>query len=164
MAIDVAQVGQVEVAPVCQQQIAPQALGLRKVVVFGIGVGTQGDEDRGIFKQIHRTVEFDSRWTHRAEATGQLLGEGLVQGKGAAILKDEATKFTEGFTGLKAQDFGAPLTHDIGEGLQEELGCLGFEQLLIECLVIGIEVPQLIELTMQIGDGMDLLSGHGAEH
>src|SRR5687768_15163008 len=34
----------------------------------------------------------------------------------------------------------------------------------LEGVIIGVEFPQLIELTMQIGDGVDLLSGHGAHH
>src|SRR5687768_17035953 len=52
MAIDVSQVGQIQIAPVRQQHITAPALGLRPVVVFGISVGTQGHDDRGILKQI----------------------------------------------------------------------------------------------------------------
>jgi len=50
LAVDVSQIGQVEVAPVSQEHIAPQALGGRPVVVFGIGVGAQSDGDGGILK------------------------------------------------------------------------------------------------------------------
>jgi hypothetical protein len=59
MAIDVSQIGQVEVASVRQEHIASQALGLRPVVVFGIGVWTQRNRDGGILKQIQGAVEFD---------------------------------------------------------------------------------------------------------
>src|SRR5436853_244602 len=52
MAVDVAQIGQVEIAPVGQEHIALQALGRRPVVVFGIGIRTQGNGDGGILKQI----------------------------------------------------------------------------------------------------------------
>ena len=31
-------------------------------------------------------------------------------------------------------------------------------------VIIGVEVPQLIELPMQIGNGLDLLGRHGADH
>ena len=59
MAVDVAQIGQVEIAPVGQEHIALQALGRRPVVVFGIGIRTQGNGDGGILKQIQSAVEFD---------------------------------------------------------------------------------------------------------
>ena len=106
-------------------------------------------------------MQFDGGGTDGVKATGKEVGEGLVQGKGTAILKDQTAKFTEGRSRFKAQDFHAQLAHDVREGAQEELGRGRFEQLLIEGIIIGIKFPQLIELAMQIGDGLDLLSGHG---
>jgi hypothetical protein len=164
VAVDVAQIGQVEVAPVRQPQITSQALGLGPVVVFGIGVGTQVNGDRGILKQIHRAVQFDGGGTDGVKATGKDLDQGLVKGKRTAILKDQTVEFTEGRSGFKAQDFHRQLAHDVRERAQEELGRGGFEQLLIEGVIIGVEFPQLIELTVQIGDGSDVLGGHGGAH
>ena len=63
LAVDVSPRGQVEVAPISQDHIAPQALGGRPVVVFGIGVGTHGDGEGGLLKQIQRAVECDGRRT-----------------------------------------------------------------------------------------------------
>ena len=113
MAADVAQIGQVEVAPVSQEHIAPQALGLRPVVVFGIGVGAQGNRDGGILKHIQRAVEFDGRRTHGVETARKHLGQSLVEGKRAPILKDKAVEFTEGLPGFKTQYFPRQLTHDV---------------------------------------------------
>ena len=92
------------------------------------------------------------------------MGESLVKGKRTAILKEQAVEFTEGGSGFKAQDFHRQLAHDVREGTQEKLGRGRFEQLLIEGVIIGVEVPQLIKLTMQIGDGLDLLGGHRGDH
>src|SRR5437870_13457400 len=96
MAIDVSQIGQLKVAPVSQEYIALQALGLRPVVVFGIGVWTQGNRDGGIVQQIQSAVEFDSRRTHGVETAGKHLGQGLVQGERTPILQDKTVEFTEG--------------------------------------------------------------------
>jgi len=164
MAIDVSQIGQVKVAPVSQEYIASQALGLRPVVVFGIGVWTQGNRDGGILKHIQGAVEFDSRRTHGVEAAGKHLGQGLVKGKRTTILKEKTVEFTEGLARFKAQDFHRQLTHDVAQGGAEELGRSGFEQLLIEGFIIRLKFPQLIELAMQIGKSLDLLGGHGGHH
>ena len=51
MAVAGAQLGQVEIAPVGQEHSAPQVLGLRPVVVFGLGIRTQGNGDGGILQQ-----------------------------------------------------------------------------------------------------------------
>jgi len=92
------------------------------------------------------------------------MAESLVKGKRTAILKNQSVKFTEGRSGFKAQDFHRKLTHDVGERVQEKLGCSRFEELLIEGIIIAVKLPQLIELAMQISDGLDLLSGHGGHH
>ena len=164
MAIDVSQGGQIEIPRVTQQLIISHALGLRPVGVFRVGVGAQSNDDGGILKQIHRAVQFDGGGTDGAKAAGKEVGQGLVKGKGTAILKDQSVEFTEGLSGFKAQDFHRQLAHDVREGLQEELGCGRFEQLFIEGVIIGVKFPQLIELAMQISDGVDLLGGHGGNH
>ena len=71
-------------------------------------------------------------------------------------------EFTERLSGFEAQDFHGQLAHDVRERVQEKHGCGRFVELLMEGLIICVYLPQLIELTMQIGDGLDLLSGHGS--
>jgi hypothetical protein len=109
-------------------------------------------------KQIHRAVQFDGSGTDGVKATGKEVGEGVVKGKGTAILKDQSVEFTEGRSGFKPQDFHRQLAHAVREGAQEELGRSRFDELFREGVIIGVKFPQLIELTMQIGNGLDLLA------
>jgi hypothetical protein len=60
--------------------------------VFGIGIGTQGNEDGSILKQTEGAVQFDGSWADGVKTTGKALGKRLVKGKGTAILQDQSTK------------------------------------------------------------------------
>jgi hypothetical protein len=81
-------------------------------------------------KQIHRAVQFNGGRAHGVKAAGKEVGEGVVKGKGTAILEDQSVAFTEGHSGFKAQDFHRQLTHDVGERRQEKLGGGRFVELL----------------------------------
>ena len=79
-------------------------------------------------------------------------------------MNDEAVKFTEGLASFKAQHFHRQLAHDMAQGGAEELGTGGFDQLIIEGFIARFEIPQVIELAMEIGNADDLLRGHGGHH
>jgi hypothetical protein len=106
-------------------------------------------------------VAFDGGRTHGVEASRKPLGQSLVEGKRAAILKDKAVEFTKGLTGFKAHDFPGEWTHDVTQRGAEERGGPGFAPLCIEGFIVRLERSQLIALAMHIGNGLDLLSGHG---
>ena len=164
MAVDVAQIGQVEVASIGQEQSAPQALGLGAVVVFGIGIRTQRNGDGDLLKQLQGAVELDGGRTHRVETAREDVRQGCMEGQGAAILNDDPVEFTEGLTGFKTQHFHAEFAHDVTKRGTKELGTLVFDQLIVEASIMGIEVPQFIELAVQPGNAFDLLGGHGGDH
>ena len=96
-------------------------------------------------------------------ACGNCLGWPKVADPMIEAVKDKTVEFTEGLSGFKAQDFHRKLPHDVTHRGAEELGRGGFEQLLIEGFIIAVGLPQRIELTMQIGNRLDLLGGHGGD-
>src|SRR5712691_4640503 len=59
MAVKLSQIGQIEVTPVGQEQIALKTCRFRKIVVFGIGVRAQGDGSGGILEQVQGAMELD---------------------------------------------------------------------------------------------------------
>ena len=78
-------------------------------------------------------------------------------------MKEKSIEFAERLSGFKAQDFHGQLAHDVRERVQEKHGCSRFVQLLMEGMIIRFHLPQLVELAMQIGNGVDLLSRHGGD-
>jgi hypothetical protein len=133
-------------------------------VVFGIGIGTQRNDDGGILKHVHGAMELDCRGGNGVEPARKDIGEGLVEGKGTAILKDQAAKFTVGDSRFKTQDVHRQVAHEMREGIEEELRCGRFVELFIEGVIIGVESPQLIEVPVQISDGLHVLGGHRSDH
>jgi hypothetical protein len=101
---------------------------------------------------------------HGVEAAGQHSCQGVVEGQRAAIVKNQTAKVSKGLSGLQSQDFHRQLSHDVAQGDAEELGRVGFKQLSIEGLLIRLGFPQLIALSMEIGNALDSLGGHRSPH
>jgi hypothetical protein len=93
MAVDVSQVGQIEIPPLSPQQLTPQALGRWPVVVFGIGVGAQGNDEGGLLQQIHRAGQVDGGGPDGLQATRKDIGQRLVESKRTAILKNQTVEY-----------------------------------------------------------------------
>lgn len=78
MAIDISHIGQVQVTPIAQEQIPPEACRLGQIIPFGIGIGTQRDRDGGILESIHGTVQFNGGGLNGVETAGEPLGKGFI--------------------------------------------------------------------------------------
>jgi hypothetical protein len=102
MAIDVSQIGQVQVTAIAQEQIPLEAVWLGHLSAFGIRIGTQRDGDGGILEQIQGAVEFDRSGLNGVETAGEDMGKGFMDGEGTAILNEKTPKFAKGRTRFEA--------------------------------------------------------------
>ncbi len=88
------------------------------------------------------------------------MGQGIMKGKGTAILTDPALAFAKGLAGFKAQACHSQLAHAMAQGVAEKLGTTGVEPLIIEAFITRPDVPQVVELARQIGNAGDVFRGH----
>jgi len=102
LAVNLAQISQIEITAVRQEHIPPETCRVRQVVVFGIGIRAQHNGDGGILEQIQGAMELDGSGLDGAETAGEDVSEGIVEGKRTAILQDKSVEFTKGLARFKA--------------------------------------------------------------
>jgi hypothetical protein len=148
MAIDVSQIGQVQVTAIAQEPIPFEAVWLGQLSAFGIRIGTQRDGDGGILEQIQGAVEFDRRGLHGVETAAEDMGTGFMDGEGTAILNEKTPQFAKGRTRFEASDFHGEGAHELTQGRSEEFRRIRFKQWIIEGFVARLKVPEVIEVAM----------------
>ena len=84
-----------------------------------------------------------------------------MDGKGAAVLEDDAAKLATGATCGEPEHFERHVTDEARRHGTGEIGKVGLGQLVVKCLVGDRGVEQRIEATVEIREGVDALARTG---
>jgi hypothetical protein len=106
-------------------------------------------------------VEFDGGRFDRFETPGKHLAQAVMDGKGAAVLQEDMAKLAKGTPFCAAEHFQRHVTAEPGRQRPCEISKVGLGQLVIKRLVGDGGPKEGIETAVQIGQGLDALTGTG---